>query len=111
MSPELVTRVQVEFERHQVWGIFVTRCLPIYRSVVPALTGIMEIPARRVIPAIAAASALFYGLVVWLAYTLGQNWAAVKDAVQSLGIGLLAVSGLVTLGIIWLVIKRRRARG
>jgi membrane protein DedA with SNARE-associated domain len=103
--------VQVEFEQHHTWGIFVSRCLPIYRAVVPALSGIMHIPARRAIPAIAAASAMFYGLVVWLAYTLGQNWAGVKEIVGRLGVGLLAVSALVTIGIIWLVIRRRRAHG
>lgn len=111
LSPTLVVKVQTEFERHHVWGIFLSRCLPIYRSVVPALSGIMHIPARRAIPAIAAASAMFYGLVVWLAYTLGQNWEAVKGMVQRLGLGLMAVSALVTIGIIWLVVRRRRARG
>lgn len=111
LSPQLVAKVQTEFERHHVWGIFLSRCLPVYRSVVPALSGIMHIPARRAIPAIAAASMMFYGLVVWLAYTLGQNWEAVKGMVQSLGLGLLAVSALVTVGIAWLVIRRRKARG
>ena len=111
MSPALVAKVQVEFEQHHTWGIFVSRCLPIYRAVVPALSGIMHIPARRAIPAIAAASAMFYGLVVWLAYTLGQNWTAVKGMMERLGLGLMAVSALVTISIIWLVVRRRRARG
>jgi len=111
MSPQLVARVQTEFEQHQVWGIFVSRCLPVYRAVVPALSGILHIPARRAIPAIVVASALFYGLVVWLAYTLGNNWAAVKHLLANLGLGLVVVAGILTITIAWLMMRQRPTRG
>jgi len=108
MSPELVARVQTEFEHHQVWGIFVSRCLPVYRAVVPALSGIMHIPARRAIPAIVTASALFYALVIWLAFTVGQNWEAVAALIGRLGTGLAAVAVAATAAIVWYVVRRRR---
>lgn len=103
-----VTKVQREFERHHVWGIFVSRCLPVYRAVVPAFSGVMEVPARRALPAIAAASALFYGLVIWLAYTLGQNWEGVKELLGRIGAGLGIVTLAVTGLLVWYVIQRRR---
>ena len=100
LSPELVNKVKHEFERHHTLGIFISRCLPVYRAVVPAVAGMMEVPASRVVPAIAAASALFYGLVVWLAYTLGRNWDAVQGLVGRLGMVLLAVAVVATVVIV-----------
>ena len=108
LSPELVAKVQHEFERHHTLGIFLSRCLPVYRAVVPAVAGMMEIPARRVVPAIAAASALFYGAVVWLAYTLGRNWAHVQGMVSALGLVLLLVAVAATVLIVILVLRWKR---
>jgi membrane protein DedA with SNARE-associated domain len=110
LTPELVNKVQNEFERHHTLGIFLSRCLPVYRAVVPAVAGMMEIPARRVVPAIAAASALFYGAVVWLAYTLGRNWAHVQGMVSTLGLVLLLLALAATLAIVILVLRWKRRR-
>ncbi len=108
---ELEAAVRFRYEKHHAWGIFVSRCLPVYRAVVPPFAGMMAIPARRVIPALAAASALFYGAVVWLAWTLGSNWTAVETAVGRLGRTLLIVAVLVTLVLAWLWARWRRRRG
>lgn len=111
LSPELVTAVRERYERHHVWGIFVSRCLPVYRAVVPPFAGMMEIPARRAIPAMAAASLLFYGLVVWLAYALGENWDAVAGALGSAGRVLAGIAVLVTAVMLWLWTRARERRG
>ena len=108
MKPALLETVQQKFEKYHTWGIFLSRCLPVYRAVVPLLAGMMRIAPRRALPAIAAASALFYGLVVWIAYGLGSNWDAVKGFVGQLGTGLAAVAGVVTLGVIVLVMRHGR---
>ena len=100
LSPDVVKKVRHEFEKHHTLGIFISRCLPVYRAVVPAVAGMMEIPASRVVPAIAAASALFYGLVVWLAYTLGRNWDAVQGLVGKVGMVLLGVAIVATIVIV-----------
>ncbi len=110
LSPETVAAVQQRYEQHHVWGIFLSRCLPIYRAVVPAFAGMMEIPASRAIPPMLAASALFYGVVVWLAYTLGSNWEAVQGIVERIGAALLAAAAVTTLGLTWLLIRWRRRR-
>ena len=109
LSPDLVHAVQNEFERHHTLGIFLSRCLPVYRAVVPAVAGMMEIPASRVVPAIAAASALFYGLVVWLAYTLGRNWEHVQGMVGKLGLVLLGLAIVATVVIV-VLLKRWKKR-
>lgn len=108
LKPETLAAVQQKFEKYHTWGIFLSRCLPVYRAVVPLLAGMMRIAPRRALPAIAAASALFYGVVVWIAYRLGSNWDAVKGFVAQLGTGLAVVAGAVTIVVIILVARHRR---
>jgi membrane protein DedA with SNARE-associated domain len=110
LSPDLVAAVKTRYEKHHTLGIFFSRCLPVYRAIVPLFAGMMRIPARKAIPAIAGASALFYGAVVWLAYRLGSNWTAVKDAVGQIGQGLAAVAGLVTIVVVVLVVRWRKRK-
>lgn len=102
--------VRHEYERHHVWGIFLSRCLPIYRAVVPPFAGMMGVSALRAIPAIAAASALFYGAVLFVAYRLGANWNALSHALGDIGILLAGVALLVTALLVAALIRRRVAR-
>ena len=88
--------VRHEYERHHFWGILVSRFLPVYRAIVPPFAGMLGVSAARAIPAMAAASAIFYGLVVWLAYSVGQSWSAVRHALGDLGIGLAVAAAIVT---------------
>lgn len=88
--------VRDEYERHHFWGIFVSRFLPVYRAIVPPFAGMMGVSAARAIPAMAAASAIFYGLVVWLAYRLGANWEGVRHGLGDLGITLAVAALIVT---------------
>ena len=112
LSPELVSAVKLRYEKHHTWGIFLSRCLPVYRAVVPLFAGMIRIPPQKAIPAIAAASALFYGAVVMISYRLGTNWSAVKGFVAQLGAGLAAVAGLATIVIVVLIVrwKKKAAR-
>lgn len=112
LSPDTVAAVKLRYEKHHTWGIFVSRCLPVYRAVVPLFAGMIRIPPQKAIPAIAAASALFYGAVILVAYRLGTNWGAVKGFVAQLGAGLAAVAGLATIVIVVLIVRwRRKAAG
>lgn len=108
MSPDLVAAVQTEFERHHTIGIFLSRCLPVYRAVVPLVAGMTGIPAERFIPAVLAASSLFYGLVVYLAFALGRNWAHVQGMVGKLGLVLLGLAIVATIVIVVLIRRWKR---
>ena len=104
-----VATVRDEYERHHFWGIFVSRFLPVYRAIVPPFAGMMGVSAARAIPAMAAASAIFYGLVVWLAYRLGENWEAVRHGLGDLGIVLAAAALTVTILLLRRLLQRARA--
>jgi membrane protein DedA with SNARE-associated domain len=62
------------------WGtpaIFVSRFLPAFRALVPVFAGVTHVPLRVVIVPLAAASALWYGGLVYLGAMAGRNWDAI----------------------------------
>lgn len=107
LPEQAVATVRDEYERHHVWGIFVSRFLPVYRAIVPPLAGMMGVSAARAIPSMAGASAIFYGLVIWLAYRLGENWDGVQHLLGDVGIVLVGGALIVTV----LLLRRLLHRG
>jgi len=95
------------YERHHFWGIFVSRFLPGYRAVVPPFAAIVGIPIWKVLPMVALASGLYYGLLVFLAYHVGRNWEAVRSAVAHLSVWLAVVGCAVTVLVVALVWRHR----
>ena len=110
LSPESQEEVRQAYERHHVWGLFVSRFLPGYRSVVPPMAAAMGVPARRALPSVVLATALWYGLVVVLSYQVGQNWDTVKARIGRLGTGLGIAALAATFAIIWWLRRRRHRR-
>ena len=96
------------YARHHFWGTFVSRFLPGYRAVVAPFAGAMGIPAHRVLPPMALASALWYGFVCIVAYRVGSSWDAVSHALADVSIALAAAALAVTAALAWLVWRHRR---
>ena len=109
LSRRSVQRLEREYERHHLWGIFLSRFLPGYRAIVPPFAAIANLPARKALPPVVAATALYYGLLVLVAHRLGRNWEAVERLVSRLGVGLAVAAVGVTALIGWWL-WRRRAR-
>jgi len=99
------------YERHHVWGIFVSRFLPGYRAVVPPFAGVVGIPLWKALPTIALASGLYYAFLVALAYHLGRNWEAVKSAVGRYSAWLGVAAVLATVSIVFLAWRHRHHFG
>lgn len=110
MPEDDIATLREAVARHGPLGIFLTRFLPGVRAAVLPFAGAFGLsPARALVPA-AAASAIWYVLLVAAGSMLGNNWAAVKalvgDANRALGLCALL---LVLLGIaLW---RRRTRRG
>ncbi len=108
---EAEARVAKMYASYGVWALFVSRFLPGIRAVVPPVAGALRIPMRQVLPAMAVASALWYGAIAWLGFRFGEN----LERLQSLITSTTRASGLVALaivacvgGVIWY--RARRAR-
>ena len=108
VTPRALAALERVYQRHHLWGIFTSRFLPGYRAVVPPFAGLARLPARKALPPLAAASTLYYGLVVAVAYQLGSNWEAVRRFLGDLGIALGALAVAATTLLVWLLWRHRR---
>ena len=103
-------QVRQHYARHGVWALAVSRFLPAVRAIVPPLAGALGIGLGRALIAMSLASALWYGLVTWFAFTLGQNverlLATIGTSQRWLG-GAAAVLLLTAALFVW---WRRRSR-
>jgi membrane protein DedA with SNARE-associated domain len=101
------------YARWGIGAIFLSRFLPGIRAIVPPFAGAFRVPPVPVALAIATASALWYGLVTYLAFRVGSDWDSLTRRVGSLtkyaaiAAAVVAVIGIV----IWLVRRRRKPAG
>jgi len=107
-GPAAAERVRRQYARHGLWALSVSRFIPAVRAVVPPLAGALGVGLARAMLAMSLASALWYGLITWFAFTLGENVEALMAAVsrsQRVLAGV-AVVIMVTALLVWW--KRRR---
>jgi membrane protein DedA with SNARE-associated domain len=108
---EAEQRVARMYSSYGIWALFVSRFLPGVRAVVPPFAGALRIPLRQVVPAMAVASAIWYGAIAWLGFRFGQNLEELQSLIgkATRTSGLVAVAiVVVAAAIIWWR-RRRRA--
>ena len=96
LSPGALAWIDRAYRQYGVWGIFLSRALPVWRAVVPPFAGVAHLPARRALPPIYLASALWYGALTYVVYRAGGTLDAVLAAVDRMNRGL-AVAALAVL--------------
>jgi membrane protein DedA with SNARE-associated domain len=109
MPPAAQQALQMAYERHGTLGIFLSRFLPGFRAAVLPFAGLMGLsPARTLVPC-AAASAIWYTLLIVAGSALGLSWPAVRalveDGTQALGLAAL----LATAALVYWLWRRSRA--
>lgn len=77
-------------------AIFLTRFLPGLRSVVPVFAGVTHQPLVLVAPPLIAASAIWYGALVWIGTLAGRNLDRVLAVLEHVNLGLLAGAAVVS---------------
>jgi membrane protein DedA with SNARE-associated domain len=102
------TEVRRQYARHGVWALAVSRFVPAVRAVVPPLAGALRIGLGRALVAMTLASALWYGLVTWFAFTLGENAERLLEAIGTSQAWLGGASAVILLVAIALWWRRRR---
>ncbi len=102
-------RIERLYREHGMVALFVSRFLPGLRALVPPVAGAMRTPAPRAALVIGGASAIWYGVITYLAYRLGSSWDRVQHAMTSLSRGALIAAGVVIALAVgaWLVYRRR----
>jgi Uncharacterized membrane-associated protein len=111
-GPNAEHRLKALYQRYGFVGLFVSRFLPGARAIVPPFAGAMRLPALNVIFALASASAVWFGLITFLAFRAGDNWDLLERYLIRSGetVAFAAVAiVLLALGI-WLVKRPRREK-
>lgn len=105
-------RLRALYARYGVVALVVSRFIPGVRSVVPPFAGAFGVPAPVAISAIAAASAIWYGVIAYVAFKAGTDWDDVVALLARSGrvtaVVALALAGLAAIA--WIVTRRRRSR-
>lgn len=91
---------------YDTWGvpaIFFSRFLPAWRAMVPVFAGVSRVRAVKVVPPMVVASALWYGLLVYLGVLMADNLAAVFAWFAGINNALLWIAAIVgaAVGIWW----------
>ena len=96
------------YGKYGVLALFASRFIPGVRALVPPFAGALRVPALRAGLAIASASAIWYGTVSYLGFTLGGNWQRVLYLITEYG-RILAATAVVLL-LVGVVLWRIRVK-
>jgi membrane protein DedA with SNARE-associated domain len=92
-----------------MYGIFISRLLPVWRAVVMPFAGMAGVPPRRALIPMALASAVYYGALTLLVSRIGTNIDDVLRFVRQMNSVLAIVAGgLILIIVLWLVRRRLR---
>jgi membrane protein DedA with SNARE-associated domain len=111
-GPTAEDRIRELYKKYGFVGLFVSRFLPGVRAIVPPFAGAMKLPAGRVILSIASASAVWFGLITFLAFRAGDNWDLLhRYLVRSGKVASGIAVGIVLLAVgVWLWKRRGKKR-
>jgi membrane protein DedA with SNARE-associated domain len=84
-APRAKQQLERLYGRYGAAALFASRFIPGVRALVPPCAGALRVPPWRAAVAIGSASAIWYGTVSYLGFTLGGNWRRVMHLVADYG--------------------------
>lgn len=108
-GPSAEKRLERLYGRYGVISLFLSRFIPGIRALVPPFAGALRVPPLRAGLAVGAASAIWYGMVSYLGFTLGGNWQRVSALIIEYGriLALFAIALLLGGCLLWWTRTRR----
>jgi membrane protein DedA with SNARE-associated domain len=106
-------KLEALYAHYGLAALFVSRFLPGVRAVVPPMAGALRVPWLRTAAVIAVASAIWYGLIILIAFRVGADWESVRATMHVVGRRVLfgGVIGAAVLGLVgWRLWKRHKAK-
>ncbi len=88
LNAHQMERLAVFFDRFGTAAVFLTRFLPGLRAVVPVFAGVTHQRPGSVVFPLAAASAIWYGALVWAGAAAGHNLGRVQEALGRVNLWL-----------------------
>jgi membrane protein DedA with SNARE-associated domain len=108
LAPSQVEGLAFAYRRFGFPIIFLSRFLPVFRPMVPAFAGVAHLGILATAVPIAAASAVWYGMLVFLGATAGENWHAVLALLGRAGGWLWLTAILLLVALAWWWWRSRR---
>jgi membrane protein DedA with SNARE-associated domain len=108
LAPRQLDALGRAYRRYGLPIIFFSRFLPVFRPIVPAFAGVAGISLAGTAVPIALASGLWYGFLVYLGSTAGQNLPAMTATLDRISGWMWLVAG-VFMALVggWWVLSRR----
>ena len=86
-----VDAIEDRMRRHRAWGVFVARLLPVARTYVGFVAGVLRVPAGQFVTLTFAGSFIWALLFAALGYLLGSNWEALEGPGEIAGTAVIAL--------------------
>lgn len=112
LSPELLSRVAVQYRRFGPWIILANRFVPVTRSIFFVFAGMTGIPYTRTLLLGGISAAAWNAMLLAIGYSIGTNRDALAHALDDYTRAAWVVLGLVafTVGTVIVVRRTRRNR-
>jgi membrane protein DedA with SNARE-associated domain len=101
LQPHQLEQLDSFYRRYGVRVIFVSRFLPMFRAVVPVFAGVSRLGFWRTALPMAAASALWYGMLIYLGAAAGRNYREILQSLSDAGRWLWIVAVVIAAGVGW----------
>jgi membrane protein DedA with SNARE-associated domain len=103
-------RLRSMFRRFGMPAVFVSRFVPGVRALVPVVAGALRLPVGRTITMIACASALWYGLITFVAFRVGADWPRLSALIGRYSSRAAIVGSAILLAgvLIWWLARRKQ---
>lgn len=103
LRPRQLERMAVFYEEYGTLTVLVSRFFPVFRVLVPAFAGVSRLGFWRTAIPLAAASALWYGVLIGIGVLLSRNLPRLIDALQTVNttVALVALAIASLLGYVW----------
>ncbi|NOY07083.1 MAG: DedA family protein [Chlorobi bacterium] len=107
---ELVEKVEHWFRKYGYWVIAANRFMAGTRAVVSFFAGLSEMNVLKTAILSAVSSALWYSILIYAGFVLGENWREIGDYLQTYSLVVtIVITVLILLFIVRQLIKKRKA--
>ncbi len=109
-AERLEARLNNYYGRYGLTALFLGRFIPGVRALVPPFAGALRVPAFTAFLLIGSASAIWYGTVSYVGFTIGADWKQVVRVLARDGgtVAVAAAAAALLLLAVWLVGRHRR---
>lgn len=110
-AEQIEARLTSYYGRYGLAALFLGRFIPGVRALVPPFAGALRVPALTAFLLIGSASAIWYGTVSYVGFTIGADWSEVARVLTRDGgtVAVVALALALLLLAIWLI-NRHRSR-